>query len=55
MVVRALFLDDASIQHNDAVNPFECGDPMGNKDDRLMGKVPGQIHKNLSLGGCIKG
>ncbi len=49
MVVRALFLDDASIQHNDAVNPFECGDPMGNKDDRLMGKVPGQIHKNLSL------
>src|SRR5947207_2716378 len=55
MVVRALFLDDTSIQHNDAVSPFERRDPMGNENDRLMGKVPGQIRKNLSFGGRIKG
>src|SRR5260370_13710749 len=55
IVVRALFLDDTSIQHNDAVNPFERRDPMRNENDRLMGKVPGQIHKNLSFGGCIEG
>src|SRR5207245_7520797 len=33
MVVRALFIDDTSIQHHDAVNRFECADPMGRNDN----------------------
>src|SRR5947207_13153305 len=39
MVVRALFLNVTSSQHNDPVNPCECGDPVGNKDDRRMRNV----------------
>lgn len=50
LVVRSLFFDHASVQHDNTVNPFERGDPMRNKDDRLMGKVLCQMRKHPSLG-----
>src|SRR5712664_2817379 len=50
LFVRSLFLDNALVQHHDAVDPFERGHSVRNKQHRVTVKILSEILKDESLG-----